>query len=638
MAQRVVKEVARRIGIVAGSITLRRHVGFDVAWYSVLHGGAELTKAHAVKHYLRSGRKAGRSPHPLFDPAYFVAHGGPHRILLESFAGYVRYADRRLLPTHPLFDVTGYLAKAPEAARYPGGPIEHYLRFGDPELRGRLVEHARAWALRWHYARARRLTSGMDQAGADRFVASFAGVVPTAGDAEVTATVIIPLWNRAAQIGDAIDSVRAQTLQDWELLVVDDGSTDDVEAVEQKYASDHRIRFLRRPHLGVSAARNAGLAEARGRYLAWLDSDDTWTPEHLRVIIAFMEREGHRAAYDILELRRPDSAPGFRCLDGGREYLVNGNHIGQTVLVHERSLVDEIGGYDEALPRTVDYDFILRMSAVTTFGFAPFVGCIVNHDPGDTSRITRSRPAAWIDVVLGRNTLDWEAAVAGSDGVTLLLVATGDSEQVVAAVDRLLATTAGTAGVQILLVDNGLGLKDSQVLASLAWRYPSVHVVPTPSDRGFALAVNGGVVATETSRVVLVDPRVRPEGGWLSPLLAALDEAGVVGAQPAGVDPSAGPGAVDAMTWGICAFRRADLVAVRGLDPLMRPELAMVDLSRRLAADRGAFRSVEASVVGVPVGGLEPPPSRHLEVDDATADELGRALFAARWGEASVPS
>jgi len=263
------------------------------------------------------------------------------------------------------------------------------------------------------------------------------------------------------------------------------------------------------------------------------------------------------------------------------------------------------------------------MSAVTTFGFAPFVGCIVNHDPGDTSRITRSRPAAWIDVVLGRNTLDWEAAVAGSDGVTLLLVATGDSEQVVAAVDRLLATTAGTAGVQILLVDNGLGLKDSQVLASLAWRYPSVHVVPTPSDRGFALAVNGGVVATETSRVVLVDPRVRPEGGWLSPLLAALDEAGVVGAQPAGVDPSAGPGAVDAMTWGICAFRRADLVAVRGLDPLMRPELAMVDLSRRLAADRGASADAAVPVHRSHLPCRQPAQDRRGRLDAAVARRSG---------------
>jgi glycosyltransferase involved in cell wall biosynthesis len=442
------------------------------------------------------------------------------------------------------------------------------------------------------------------------------------------------VWNRAADVGRAIDSVCEQTLRDWELVVVDDGSTDDLAAVEARYADDPRISVVHRPHEGVGAARNAGLARARGRYVAWLDSDDTWTPEHLRVLIAFMQREGHRAAYDVLELRRPGHPPGYRTLAGGRDHLVNGNHIGQTVLVHERALVDEIGGYDETLPRTVDFDFILRMSAVTGFGFAPFVGCVVNHDPADVSRITRSHPATWIDVVLNRNTLDWAGAATTSRdaaGCTLVVLPYGGPAVVADSVRRLVASLDGTAA-RILLVDNGFDLATSQVVAAQAWRYDSVDVVAAPSDRGWAVALNLGALAARTETVVLVDPAVLPEPGWLPPLLTALDDDGVIGAQPGSGDAD---GDVTSLVWGVCALRVADLVAVRGLDPLMRPAFAMADLSARLRAERpGAFRAVPASVVRRPPAGLRPM-SRHTELDAEAADAEGHALYEARWGPPS---
>jgi hypothetical protein len=346
MAGRIRSRLVRDVGLRRSRAALRRHPGFDAAWYGVLQGAPAPTPDDAVEHYLRAGRAQGLSPHPLFDPGYYIAAGGPHRMLLEAFAGYVGHQARRRLPTHPLLDVEAYLAAEPLAAAYPGGPIEHYLRLTHPELRQRLFEHGRDWARRRQLAMATRLTSHFDTAAAERFVASYAAVVADPGAAPVTVSVVLPVWNRAAQVGAAIDSVRAQTLADWELIVVDDGSTDDLDSVLSRYTDDPRILVVHRPHQGVGAARNAGLAAARGRYVAWLDSDDTWTVEHLRVVLGFMQRHGHRAAYDVLELRRPGRPPGFRTLAGGRDHLVNGNHIGQTVLVHERSLVDEVGGYD----------------------------------------------------------------------------------------------------------------------------------------------------------------------------------------------------------------------------------------------------------------------------------------------------
>jgi hypothetical protein len=282
------------------------------------------------------------------------------------------------------------------------------------------------------------------------------------------------------------------------------------------------------------------------------------------------------------------------------------------------------------------------MSAVTGFGFAPFVGCVVNHDPADVSRITRSHPATWIDVVLNRNTLDWPRAartVRASGGGTVVVVAPTDHRLLSATVEDLLASTEDT-GVQILVVDNGLELMASQVLAALVWTHPRVGVVAAPSDRGWAVAVNLGVLASATERVVLVDPAARTRIGWLPSLLSALDAADVAGAQPGGTaDMATEPGAardVPALSWGACALRVGDLVPLFGLDPLVRPELAMVDLSLRLAASTGgrflAVGSPGVSLAQVPAA----PQSRHPELDAAAADAEGREIFAARWGREAL--
>jgi hypothetical protein len=300
--------------------------------------------------------------------------------------------------------------------------------------------------------------------------------------------------------------------------------------------------------------------------------------------------------------------------------------------------VEGAGEYDETLPRTVDFDFILKLSAVTEFGFAPFVGCIVNHDRADSSRITRSYPATWIDVVLNRNTLDWAAprtpadAAPGSSAATVVCVVPADLDLMRSSIDRLLASTAGSRA-EILLVDNGLGLLPSQVLASLGWDEPRIRVVAAPSDRGLAVALNLGLLASSTNRVVLVDPQAELAPGWLDPLVAALDDPDVLGAQPGGRAHARGTeqAEVDALTWGACALRISDLVPVLGLDPLIRPELAMRDLSKRLQLVRpGRFVAVAASVVRVPAGGARPY-SRHPELDQQQADAEGRAVYADRW-------
>lgn len=107
-------------------------------------------------------------------------------------------------------------------------------------------------------------------------------------------SVVMPVFNAAATVGRAVRSVRAQTREDWELIVVDDGSDDETaEAVAAAAGGDGRVKVLRRGREGIAAALNAGIAAARGEFLARMDADDEMYPERLDAQAGFLEEKGN---------------------------------------------------------------------------------------------------------------------------------------------------------------------------------------------------------------------------------------------------------------------------------------------------------------------------------------------------------
>ncbi len=179
-------------------------------------------------------------------------------------------------------------------------------------------------------------------------------------------SVIIPSHNRWPMIGEAVESVLRQSFQDFELIVVDDGSSDGTAERIRALGSDTRI--IVRSRCGVSAARNYGASVARGRYLAFLDSDDLWLAEKLAVQTGFMTEHPEMQICQTEEIwlrhgkrvnpkakHRKPSGDIFRA---SLELCL----VSPSAVMITKKLFDEKGGFDESFPVCEDYDLWLRIA------------------------------------------------------------------------------------------------------------------------------------------------------------------------------------------------------------------------------------------------------------------------------------
>lgn len=115
-------------------------------------------------------------------------------------------------------------------------------------------------------------------------------------------SIIMPSYNTADYISESIKSVQAQTYTNWELIIVDDCSTDNTDEIVGAFLGDRRIRYLKNErNSGAAVSRNRALREAKGRWIAFLDSDDLWVPEKLEKQIGFMKKNGYSFSYTNYE-------------------------------------------------------------------------------------------------------------------------------------------------------------------------------------------------------------------------------------------------------------------------------------------------------------------------------------------------
>jgi glycosyltransferase involved in cell wall biosynthesis len=166
-----------------------------------------------------------------------------------------------------------------------------------------------------------------------------------------TVSIVIPTYQRRDLVAGAVRSVLAQTYSDFELIVVDDGSVDGTD--ETLAALDCELRYLRQPNRGVAAARNAGVALARGSIVAFLDSDDRWLPDHLAVLTETFARQPRAVLVSTSPRHRTEgrAAPDDAVLLQPLPACLYGNPVGwpSSIAVRRADLV-AVGGFDEQLP------------------------------------------------------------------------------------------------------------------------------------------------------------------------------------------------------------------------------------------------------------------------------------------------
>lgn len=189
-------------------------------------------------------------------------------------------------------------------------------------------------------------------------------------------SVVVPTFNRAQLLGEAIDSILRQTFADFELIVVDDGSNDDTGA-RVAAIDDPRIRYVLQPHGGISSAMNNGIRAARGDLIARLDSDDRWRPEMLATLVPLLQQHPEAAvAYGKGQamdesgrlLAHQQGGPGRFPGDSFRS-IVYDDCTCNIAIVARRACLEEAGLYDEDLGANEDWDLWLRVARRHPFVF-----------------------------------------------------------------------------------------------------------------------------------------------------------------------------------------------------------------------------------------------------------------------------
>lgn len=179
-------------------------------------------------------------------------------------------------------------------------------------------------------------------------------------------SVIIPTYNRGWTLKEAIDSVLAQDFTDFELIVVDDGSSDNTQDILSSYKED--IIVLKQNNKGVSSARNRGIASASGQYVSFLDSDDLWLPQKLSIQIYFFNTNPEAL---ICQTEEKWIRNGIFVNPKKRHRKLSGNIfepsiylclVSPSAVMIKRSLFEKTGMFDESLPACEDYDMWLRVS------------------------------------------------------------------------------------------------------------------------------------------------------------------------------------------------------------------------------------------------------------------------------------
>lgn len=226
-------------------------------------------------------------------------------------------------------------------------------------------------------------------------------------------SVIVPTYNRPGMLADCLRSILHQTYPNIEIIVVNDGGVD-VRMVIDPLNRQNKITSLEHPaNRGMAAARNTGIAAARGKYLAYLDDDDTYLPHHIETLVSFLEKNDCKVAYTDARRAHRKTISGRDAVhrrdlpysidfDGDR--ILVQNFIPTLCVMHEKNCLDATGSFDEELHVLEDWDLWIRMSRRYPFAHVKKITCeFVWRTDGKTMSSGR-RKEFWrtVEIIYGK--------------------------------------------------------------------------------------------------------------------------------------------------------------------------------------------------------------------------------------------
>ena len=212
-------------------------------------------------------------------------------------------------------------------------------------------------------------------------------------------SVVIPTFNRSHLLQATLESVFAQTFSDYEVIVVDDGSTDDTREMMKSYGE--RVQFFRQENAGPGAARNLGVSRAGGEYVAFLDSDDLWFPWTLSVFAELIDENTAPSilAARVFEFRQERELAALReeslKADRFTDYFASASKhyfVGATMTVSRREQLLQTGGFTEKRINAEDHDLIIRLGSAPGFVQvqSPYTLAYRRHETSETSNFAKT--------------------------------------------------------------------------------------------------------------------------------------------------------------------------------------------------------------------------------------------------------
>jgi GT2 family glycosyltransferase len=630
---------------------------FERAYYESQVGHPFASKRAAMWHYAEVGEITSLSPHPLFERAWYRRRSKTKDP--RTFAHLVRTGQTDGA-AGPHFDAARYLADHPEAATHPGGALGHFGSTATPDtltpadadvipvpwgqVLGAVTTAARV------YGEQATLTLRPPRRYADWYVdAGTDASDASQGDARQVCVVSdVRAWVDPDPA--ALASVVSQTHANWQLRVAVDDPDTLPQTLAEAMAEEPRISVVVTTAHTPAERANAVLRASEEDWFAFWSPRQTWSPDLLATLLTATPGPASSSTGDIV--LGPDGRPyGPVRGDEGAMWRRPRSLAGMVLSRH--ALGDD--PFRAEAGDVYQWDFLLRSKHEPAY--VPFVAVRLTGedvDPGPPGTLSTDE-----HVLRAERLLDWTAlrenALGRAATRTSLLVPTyHDWRYTCQALETALSTT--TADVEAVVVDNGSPRDVTSILAAVFAGEPGVHLHRLPMNTNFSTGSNVAFARSTGATVVFLNNDTEPRQGWLEPLVSALAEPGVLGAQPLLLYPDDSIQTAGTVFYGrgsiaghllasfpqedlrpqlqlrfravtaACMALRADVVAAaEGFDPHYANGMEDVDLCLRLGEQRdGHFVTVRESLV---VHYESKSPGRFAK------SESNRLRFLREWGD-----